>query len=94
MNRQRDGGGQREGDVCSILLAFLQTVCNDGIFPFITFFGKGGWKGTGSEPVRGYFLTYIIALACIAIGMWILPNFRQVRTIMTCLDCLSTSDIS
>ena len=46
----------------------LQTVCNDQIFPLITFFGKGGWRGTGTEPVRGYLLTYVIAIACIAIG--------------------------
>lgn len=32
------------------------------------FFGRGGWRGTGNEPIRGYFLTFIIAIACIGIG--------------------------
>ena len=45
----------------------LQRVCQDKIFPFIEIFAKGGGR-SGTEPVRGYFLTFIIAVACIAIG--------------------------
>ncbi|KAI6649092.1 Solute carrier family 12 member 1-like [Oopsacas minuta] len=46
----------------------FQRVCRDRIFPFIHIFGVGGWTGKGSEPIRGYFLTYIIAVAFILIG--------------------------
>ena len=44
-----------------------QRVCQDKIFPFIHFFAKGGGR-SGTEPIRGYLLTYVIAVAVIAIG--------------------------
>lgn len=45
----------------------LQRVCQDRIFPLIFIFAKGGGR-SGTEPIRAYLLTYVIALACIAIG--------------------------
>ena len=46
---------------------YLQRVCQDRVFPLIHFFAKGGGR-SGTEPIRGYFLTLFIAIACIAIG--------------------------
>ena len=46
---------------------FIQRVCQDKVFPLIHFFAKGGGR-SGTEPIRGYFLTLVIAIGCIAIG--------------------------
>ena len=46
---------------------FSQRVCQDQIFPYIVFFAKGGGR-SGTEPIRAYFLTFLIAVACVAIG--------------------------
>ena len=51
----------------SLFLLPLQRVCQDKVFPYIVFFAKGGGR-TGTEPIRAYVLTFVIALACIAIG--------------------------
>lgn len=45
----------------------FQALCNDKLYPYLEFFGKG--YGKNNEPVRGYVLTFIIALAFILIGM-------------------------
>ncbi|XP_065911797.1 solute carrier family 12 member 2-like [Dysidea avara] len=42
----------------------FQRVCQDKIFPYIGFFAKGQGR-TGTEPIRGYLLTYVIAAGCI-----------------------------
>lgn len=48
----------------------FQRVCQDKIFPYIAFFGKGQGR-TGTEPIRGYILTYVIAAGCIvSLGKW------------------------
>ena len=44
----------------------FQAVCKDELFPGIGYFGKG--YGPGDEPRRGYILTFVVALAFIAIG--------------------------
>lgn len=44
----------------------FQALCKDRLFPHIHFFAKG--YGKGNEPRRGYCLTFVIALGCIAIG--------------------------
>ncbi|KAK2709720.1 bumetanide-sensitive sodium-(potassium)-chloride cotransporter-like [Artemia franciscana] len=44
----------------------FQALCNDNLYPYIGYFGKG--FGKNNEPVRGYVLTFIIALGCILIG--------------------------
>ena len=44
----------------------FQAVCKDNLFPKLGYFAKG--RGAKNEPVRGYFLTYVIALACVASG--------------------------
>jgi solute carrier family 12 sodium/potassium/chloride transporter 2 len=74
----------------------FQRVCQDNIFPFIGFFGKGGWKGTGSEPIRGYFLTFIIAVACIAIAelnviALIISNFFLMAYTLINFSCFAAS---
>lgn len=46
---------------------FVQRVCQDKVFPLIHFFAKGGGR-SGTEPIRGYILTLVIAIGCIAIG--------------------------
>ncbi|KAF3854294.1 hypothetical protein F7725_022349, partial [Dissostichus mawsoni] len=50
----------------------FQCLCKDNLYPLIGIFGKG--YGRNDEPLRGYFLTYIIAACFILIG-W-RPSFR------------------
>ncbi|KAE8573766.1 hypothetical protein A483_HHAL011684 [Halyomorpha halys] len=44
----------------------FQALCKDKLYPYISFFGKG--YGNTGEPVRGYVLTFFIALAFILVG--------------------------
>ncbi|XP_075017092.1 solute carrier family 12 member 3 [Calonectris borealis] len=44
----------------------FQCLCRDQLYPLIGFFGKG--YGRNSEPIRGYMLTYFIAVGFILIA--------------------------
>ncbi|XP_027762656.1 solute carrier family 12 member 3 isoform X1 [Empidonax traillii] len=44
----------------------FQCLCRDQLYPLISFFGKG--YGRNSEPIRGYMLTYVIAIGFILIA--------------------------
>uniref|UniRef100_A0A8C1F5C9 Solute carrier family 12 member 3 n=1 Tax=Cyprinus carpio carpio TaxID=630221 RepID=A0A8C1F5C9_CYPCA len=56
-----------QNNTCSFGLAnHFQCLCKDNIYPYIGFFGKG--YGKNNEPLRGYMLMFIIALAFILIG--------------------------
>ncbi|XP_053934804.1 solute carrier family 12 member 3 isoform X8 [Cuculus canorus] len=44
----------------------FQCLCKDQLYPLIGFFGKG--YGRNSEPIRGYVLTYVIAVGFILIA--------------------------
>ncbi|XP_078527523.1 solute carrier family 12 member 3 isoform X1 [Lissotriton helveticus] len=44
----------------------FQCLCKDNLYPVIGFFGKG--YGKNNEPIRGYILTFIIAIAFILIA--------------------------
>uniref|UniRef100_A0A670YNR6 Solute carrier family 12 member 3 n=1 Tax=Pseudonaja textilis TaxID=8673 RepID=A0A670YNR6_PSETE len=44
----------------------FQCLCKDELYPAIGFFGKG--YGTNNEPIRGYMLTYLIAVGFILIA--------------------------
>uniref|UniRef100_A0ACB8EAS6 Uncharacterized protein n=1 Tax=Sphaerodactylus townsendi TaxID=933632 RepID=A0ACB8EAS6_9SAUR len=44
----------------------FQCLCKDQLYPVIGFFGKG--YGKNNEPIRGYMLTYIIAVGFILIA--------------------------
>ena len=44
----------------------FQALCKDSLYPYISWFGKG--YGKNNEPVRGYILTFFIAIAFILIG--------------------------
>ncbi|XP_075998050.1 solute carrier family 12 member 3 [Genypterus blacodes] len=44
----------------------FQCLCEDKLYPLIGFFGKG--YGKNNEPLRGYILTYIIAICFILIA--------------------------
>ncbi|XP_075709330.1 solute carrier family 12 member 3-like [Rhinoderma darwinii] len=44
----------------------FQCLCKDRLYPFIGFFGKG--FGKNNEPIRGYILAFIIAIAFILIA--------------------------
>uniref|UniRef100_A0A5F8GPS5 Solute carrier family 12 member 3 n=1 Tax=Monodelphis domestica TaxID=13616 RepID=A0A5F8GPS5_MONDO len=44
----------------------FQCLCEDQLYPLIGFFGKG--YGKNNEPVRGYLLSYVIAVAFILIA--------------------------
>ena len=45
----------------------FQALCSDRLFPFLHIFAKG--YGKNREPLRAYALTFIIALACVLIGI-------------------------
>ncbi|XP_062465216.1 solute carrier family 12 member 3 isoform X4 [Pezoporus occidentalis] len=45
---------------------YYQCLCRDQLYPLIGFFGKG--YGRNSEPIRGYMLTYVIAVGFILIA--------------------------
>lgn len=45
---------------------FVQALCKDNIYPGLDMFAKG--YGKNNEPLRGYILTFGIALAFILIG--------------------------
>ncbi|XP_054372113.1 solute carrier family 12 member 3 isoform X8 [Molothrus ater] len=45
---------------------YYQCLCKDQLYPLIGFFGKG--YGRNSEPIRGYMLTYVIAVGFILIA--------------------------
>ena len=47
----------------------FQRVCQDRIFPYISFFAKVGGR-SGTEPIRGYFLAFGIAIIFILIGLF------------------------
>jgi solute carrier family 12 sodium/potassium/chloride transporter 2 len=44
----------------------FQALCNDKVFPYIKYFGKG--FGKNNEPRRGYLLAFTIAIGCCIIG--------------------------
>ncbi|KAM6057567.1 solute carrier family 12 member 3 [Chlamydotis macqueenii] len=44
----------------------FQCLCRDQLYPLIGFFGKG--YGRNNEPIRGYLLTYVIAVGFILIA--------------------------
>ncbi|CAK1541996.1 unnamed protein product [Leptosia nina] len=44
----------------------FQALCQDKLYPYLEFFAKG--YGSNNEPVRGYALTFIIAVAFILMG--------------------------
>lgn len=44
----------------------LKAVCEDGIFPPLAYFAKG--RKSDNEPIRGYALTFVVAVAGILIG--------------------------
>lgn len=44
----------------------FQALCKDKLYPYIDWFAKG--YGKNNEPVRGYILTFVIAVAFILIG--------------------------
>ncbi|KAG7245977.1 hypothetical protein CRUP_004466, partial [Coryphaenoides rupestris] len=45
---------------------FPQALCKDNIYPGLSMFAKG--YGKNNEPLRGYILTFIIALGFILIA--------------------------
>ncbi|XP_038222026.1 bumetanide-sensitive sodium-(potassium)-chloride cotransporter isoform X2 [Zerene cesonia] len=44
----------------------FQALCQDKLYPYLEFFAKG--YGSNNEPVRGYALTFVIAVAFILMG--------------------------
>lgn len=44
----------------------FQALCKDQLYPYITWFGRG--YGKNNEPVRGYVLTFFIAVGFILVG--------------------------
>lgn len=54
------------------VIVFPQALCKDNIYPGLGLFAKG--YGKNNEPLRGYILTFGIALAFILIGMAAHPS--------------------
>lgn len=54
------------------VLLFWQALCKDNIYKALHFFAKG--YGKNNEPIRGYILTFFIAMAFILIGVYITIN--------------------
>lgn len=54
--------------VASIIVAprILKAVCDDGLFPYLSYFARG--RASDNEPIRGYLLSFIVALFFIMIG--------------------------
>lgn len=79
----------------SPLCLSLQCLCKDQLYPLIGFFGKG--YGRNSEPIRGYMLTYVIAIGFILIGRCLLPQHppgachQQGSSVLTTDSSLSSS---
>jgi len=44
----------------------FQALCKDKLYPYLEPFGRG--YGKNNEPIRGYMLTFVIALGCILIA--------------------------
>ncbi|XP_054270805.1 bumetanide-sensitive sodium-(potassium)-chloride cotransporter-like [Macrosteles quadrilineatus] len=44
----------------------FQALCKDKLYPYVEFFGKG--YGKNHEPIRGYVLTFFIAICLILVG--------------------------
>ena len=61
----------------------LQALAKDNLYPAIGFFGPG--YGANKDPVRGYFLVFLISLACILIGM-IHNSYLRLLTYFIYLD--------
>lgn len=57
----------RTSIVLSVMSPSPQALCKDNIYPGLGIFAKG--YGKNNEPLRGYILTFGIALAFILIGM-------------------------
>ena len=53
----------------------FQALCKDALYPYIGWFGKG--YGKNNEPVRGYILTFFIAIGFILIGELIMICFQN-----------------
>lgn len=47
-----------------------QALCKDNVYKGLHFFAKG--YGKNNEPIRGYVLTFVIAMAFILIGLYII----------------------
>jgi solute carrier family 12 sodium/potassium/chloride transporter 2 len=54
----------------------FQALCNDRLYPGLHFFGKG--YGKNNEPVRGYVLTFFVALAFILIGKQLVRKIEAI----------------
>lgn len=50
----------------NFLRTLSQALCQDKLYPYLEFFAKG--YGQNNEPVRGYALTFIIAVSFILMG--------------------------
>eukprot|EP01135_Chromosphaera_perkinsii_P003347 Nk52_evm47s240 gene=Nk52_evmTU47s240 len=72
----------------------FQAVCRDKLFPNLDFFAYG--KPPNDEPIRGYFLTYIISVGFILIGELnaiapILSNFFLMAYALINYSCFAAS---
>uniref|UniRef100_A0A3Q2X0J5 Solute carrier family 12 member 10, tandem duplicate 1 n=1 Tax=Haplochromis burtoni TaxID=8153 RepID=A0A3Q2X0J5_HAPBU len=72
----------------------FQCLCKDNVYPYIIFFAKG--YGKNNEPLRGYILTYLIAVAIILVAQLniiapIISNFFLCSYALINLSCFHAS---
>uniref|UniRef100_A0A669B2W7 Solute carrier family 12 member 3 n=1 Tax=Oreochromis niloticus TaxID=8128 RepID=A0A669B2W7_ORENI len=75
----------------------FQCLCKDNVYPYISFFGKG--YGKNNEPLRGYILTYLIAVAIILVAQLniiapIISNFFLCSYCLINLSCFHASIVN
>lgn len=52
----------------------FQALCKDQLYPKIQWFAKG--FGKNNEPVRGYVLTFVIAIGCVLMFVYLLSYLK------------------
>lgn len=60
----------------------FQALCKDKLYPGIEWFAKG--YGKNNEPIRGYILTFVIAVAFILIGTTTQAPYRTTLITVNC----------
>uniref|UniRef100_A0AAX7T8H9 Solute carrier family 12 member 10, tandem duplicate 1 n=1 Tax=Astatotilapia calliptera TaxID=8154 RepID=A0AAX7T8H9_ASTCA len=75
----------------------FQCLCKDNVYPYISFFGKG--YGKNNEPLRGYILTYLIAVAIILVAQLniiapFISNFFLCSYCLINLSCFHASIVN
>lgn len=55
----------------------FQALCKDKLYPYVEFFAEG--SGKNNEPIRGYVLTFFIALGLVLVGKFQLKDCTECK---------------